>query len=183
MSKALKQLQTLFERFANNRSLDDLLGKAKQCAIDVREDKDLQRWFQEFFQTIRKMVNDAGYMRSEELKQTKKDLRTRWKKFFVDESESGWKTDYEAFKKELTAFETALSQDKDMKRLRDAHVQLGKAIEEGLVEAGSEGKTGLEAAMDQVSWFWRDIFQVYIPRALTFMKGVPIPRYVFLALF
>ncbi|KAK0436403.1 hypothetical protein EV421DRAFT_1122474 [Armillaria borealis] len=174
VSKALKQLQTLFERFANNRSLDDLLGKAKQCAIDVREDKDLQRWFQEFFQTIRKMVNDAGYMRSEELKQTKKDLRMRWKKF--DEPESGWKTDYEAFKKELSAFETALSQDKDMKRLRDAHVQLGKAIEEGLVEAGSEGKKGLEAAMDQVSWFWRDIFQVYIPRALTFMKGVPIPR-------
>lgn len=175
VSKALKQLQTLVERFANNRSLDDLLNKAKQCVIHVREDKDLQRWFQEFFQAIRKMVNDAGYMRSEELKQTKKDLRTRWKKFFVDES-SGWKMDYEVFKKELNGFELALSQDKDMKRLRDAHVQLGKAIEEGLVETGSVAKTGLEAAMDEVSWFWRDIFQVYIPRALTVMKGVPIPR-------
>ncbi|KAK0470635.1 hypothetical protein IW261DRAFT_1001355 [Armillaria novae-zelandiae] len=175
VSKALKQIQTLVERFANNRSLDDLLGKAKQCAIHVREDRDLQRWFQEFFQAIRKMVNDAGYMRSEELKQSKKDLRTRWKKFFVDES-SDWKMDYDALRKELDAFELALSQDKDMKRLRDAHVQLGKAIEEGFAEDGLEAKTGLEAAMEQVSWFWRDTFQVYIPCALTFMKGIPIPR-------
>ncbi|KAK0502385.1 hypothetical protein EDD18DRAFT_690114 [Armillaria luteobubalina] len=175
LSKALKQLQTLVERFANNQSLDDLLGKAKQCAIHIREDRELERWFQEFFQAIRKMVNDAGYMRSEELKKAKKDLRTRWKKFLVDES-SGWKLDYNALRKELNAFELALSQDKDMKRLRDAHVQLGKAIEEGFAEVGPEAKTGLEAAMEQVSWFWRDIFQVYIPRALTFMKGVPIPR-------
>ncbi|KAK0218812.1 hypothetical protein IW262DRAFT_1059096 [Armillaria fumosa] len=175
LSKALKQLQTLVERFANDRSLDDLLCKAKQCAIHVREDSELQRWFQAFFQAIRKMVNDAGYMRGEELKKTKKDLRTRWKKFFVDES-SGWKLDYDALRKELNAFELALSQDKDMKHLRDAHVQLGKAIEKGFAEAGSEAKMGLEVAMEQVSWFWRDIFQVYIPRALTFMKGVPIPR-------
>ncbi|KAK0187121.1 hypothetical protein F5146DRAFT_1105014 [Armillaria mellea] len=175
VSKALKQLQTLVERFANNQSLDDLLNKVKQCVIHVCEDQDLQRWFQEIFQAIRKMVNDAGYMRSEELKRTKKDLRMRWKNFLVDES-SDWKTDYEVFKKELNDFELALSQDNDMERLRNAHVQLGKAIEEGLVEIGSVAKTGLEAAMDEVLWFWRDLFQVYIPRALTVMKGVPIPR-------
>ncbi|KAK0498402.1 hypothetical protein EDD18DRAFT_1308634 [Armillaria luteobubalina] len=168
VSKALKQLQTLFERFANNRSLNDLLVKGKQCAIDVREDKDLQKWFQEFFQVIRKTVNDPGYMQSEDIEQAKKDLRTRWKKFFVEDSK--WKTHYEAFRNELNAFEAALNQDKDTKRLRDAHVQLGKVIEDGLVEAGSEAKAGLHAAMERASWFWRDIFQVYIPHALTFMK-------------
>ncbi|KAK0206169.1 hypothetical protein DFS33DRAFT_1499100 [Desarmillaria ectypa] len=174
VSKALKQLKTLVERFANNRSLNDLFAKAKQCAIDVREDKDLQKWFQEFFQVIRKTINDAGYMQSEDLEQAKKELRTRWKKLFVEDSK--WKTHYGAFRNELSAFEAALSQDKDTKRLRDAHVQLGKAIEDGLVEAGSEAKSGLHAAMERASWFWRDIFQVYIPRALTFMKGFPIPR-------
>ncbi|KAK0467954.1 uncharacterized protein EV420DRAFT_1502084 [Desarmillaria tabescens] len=174
VSKALKELKTLVERFANNRSLNDLFAKAKQCAIDVREDKDLQKWFQELLQVIRKTINDVGYMQSEELKQTKKDLRTRWKKFFVEDSK--WKTHYGALRNELNAFEAALSQDKDTKRLRDAHVQLGKAIEHGLVEAGAQAKSGLHAAMEQASWFWRDIFQVYIPRALTFMKGFPIPR-------
>ncbi|KAK0231173.1 hypothetical protein IW262DRAFT_1261912 [Armillaria fumosa] len=174
VSKALKQLQTLFERFANNRSLNDLFTKAKQCAIDVREDKDLQKWFQEFFQVIRKTVNKPGYMQSEDIEQAKKDLRTRWKKFFVEDSK--WKTHYEAFRNELNALEAALNQDKDTKRLRDAHVQLGKVIEDGLVEAGSKAKAGLHAAMERASWFWRDIFQVYIPRALTFMKGFPIPR-------
>ncbi|KAK0490636.1 hypothetical protein IW261DRAFT_1547004 [Armillaria novae-zelandiae] len=174
VSKALKQLQTLFERFANNRSLNDLFAKAKQCAIDVREDKDLQKWFQEFFQVIRKTINDPGYMQSDDIEQAKKDLRTRWKKFFVEDSK--WKTHYEAFRNELNAFEAALNQDKDTKRLRDAHVHLGKVVEDGLVEAGSEAKAGLHAAMERASWFWRDIFQVYIPRALTFMKGFPIPR-------
>ncbi|KAG7445887.1 uncharacterized protein BT62DRAFT_1076305 [Guyanagaster necrorhizus] len=174
VSKALKQMQTLFERFANNRSLDNLFAKARQCAIYVHDDKDLHKWFQEFFQVTRKTINEAGYMYSEEYEQAKKGLWTRWKKFFVEESK--WKTHYEALKHEINAFEEVLNQDKDTKRFRDAHAQLAKTIEDRLVEAGSEVKSGLEAAMERASWFWRDIFQVYIPRALTYLKGFPIPR-------
>ncbi|KAF9011677.1 hypothetical protein BDZ89DRAFT_963742 [Hymenopellis radicata] len=174
VTKAFKALKTLAERLAGGKSLDDLYSKGRQCAVHVQNDEHLQAWFHEFFRVVRRTLDEAGYMRSDECNNTRKDLRVRWKRFFEGNTE--WKRDWDCFKAEVSAFQNALDEDKDLRRLRDAHLQLGQAIEKRLIEGSQAATTGLQAAMDQASWFWRDIFQVYMPRFLSFMKDVPIPR-------
>ncbi len=176
VTKAFQALKTLVERLAGGRSLDDLYTTGRQCAMHVQQDENLQAWFRDFFRVVRRTLDEAGYVRSDECKRTRKELRVQWKRFFEDDAD--WKREWDAFKAELTAFENALDADKDLRRLRDAHLQLGQAVEKGLMEGGQAATTGLQAAMDQASWFWRDIFQVYMPKFLSFMKDVPIPRFV-----
>lgn len=156
--------------------MDDLYSQGRRCAIHIQNDKNLQKWFNEFFSAIRRTLDESGYVKSDEFKHTKKELRTRWKKFFEEDTQ--WKKDWDGFKRELLSFETALKEDKDLNKLKDAHAQLGQAIERGLVDTGDKAQTGLQAVMEQASWFWRDVFQVYIPQALNSMKDIPIPRSV-----
>jgi len=33
-------------------------------------------------------------------------------------------------------------------------------------------------ALDQATWFWQDLFRVYLPKVLSKLKDIPIPRYV-----
>ena len=47
-----------------------------------------------------------------------------------------------------------------------------------MTRAGEEVESGLKTAVDQATWFWQDLFKIYIPNLLSKMKDVPIPRYV-----
>lgn len=141
----------------------------------------MKAWFDEFSGHVRKSLDEPGYASSEEGKQKKKDLRVRWKKFLDADSAEGrkWKADVDALREELRAFDEAVRGDADLERVREAHAKLGRDIESGLVEASVRGaQTGVEAVMEKATWFWQDLFKVYVPRFLNMMKDVPIPRCV-----
>ena len=82
----------------------------------------------------------------------------------------------EAVKAEFAKVEGGLKSDADLNRLKAEHAKLGEDIERGLVEAGQEAKTGMQAAVEQATWFWQDLFKVYVPRIMSKMGDVPIPR-------
>ncbi|KAJ3765925.1 hypothetical protein FB446DRAFT_759221 [Lentinula raphanica] len=175
--KALQSIETLLSRLSHT-SLSELVSTIRRCAIDVRDDQDLRRWFDEFFTHLRRDLDESGYIRSDEAKRVRKDLRTRWKEMLDQDSDFGrtWKKDVEAMKAQIKKFQDGLRNDEDLNRLREAHLKLGDAIENGLIEAGDQAQTGAQAVMEQLTWFWQDLFRVYLPRALSMMKDIPIPR-------
>jgi hypothetical protein len=75
--KAIRHIRTFIERLAGGKSLDDLLSKVSTCAVDVKADKDLKSWFDDFFAHVRRSLNQAGYARSDVASKTYKDLR-KW---------------------------------------------------------------------------------------------------------
>ena len=174
--KALKLLRTLVERFAN-APLEPLLQKTRICANSVLKDQELKAWFDDFFSTARKNLSEPGYARSEEAQGKRKELRLRWRTLL--EKSDKWKASVDDVMEELKKVEAGIRSDEDLNRVREAHAKLGRDIEQGLVEAGQEAQTGMQAAVEQATWFWQDLFKVYIPRIMSKMRDIPIPRLVF----
>ncbi|KAF8828118.1 hypothetical protein HHX47_DHR4000617 [Lentinula edodes] len=178
ITKALQAIETLLSRLAHTDSLSKLVSTIRKCAVDIRDDQDLRSWFDDFFTHLRRDLDEPGYIRSDENKRVRKDLRIRWKDMLDQDSEFGrtWKNDVEAMKGQIQKIQNGLKSDEDLNRLRDAHLKLGEAIETGLIEVGDQAQTGMQAVVEQLTWFWQDLFRVYLPRALSMMKDIPIPR-------
>lgn len=43
-----------------------------------------------------------------------------------------------------------------------------------------EAVTGMQAAVEQATWFWQDLFKIYILRVFSKMRDVPVPRFILL---
>ena len=173
--KALGLIRTLVERLAGT-SLEPLVQKSRTCANSIVRDEDLKKWFDEFLATTRKNLAEPGYARSDESQAKRKELRIRWRTLL--EKDQKWKASVDSIKEELKKVEEGLTNDEDLNALKEAHLKLGEDIERGLVEAGKEAQTGMQAVIEQATWFWQDLFKVYLPKMLEKMRDVPIPRYV-----
>ncbi|PPQ81993.1 hypothetical protein CVT26_004370 [Gymnopilus dilepis] len=171
--KALTGFRTVIERLANT-SLEPLIKKVRTCANLILRDEDLRKWFDDFFALARKSLKEPGYARSDEAKEKRKQLRIRWRSML--EKDDKWKTQVDAVQRELKKVTDGLESDRDLKKVRDAHAVLGQDIASGLVAASEEAQSGMQAAVEQATWFWQDLFKVYIPRFLSKMQDVPIPR-------
>ena len=93
-----------------------------------------------------------------------------------------WKTTLEKddkWRKAVDSIKNELKKDEDLNRVKEAHEKFGMDIEEGFVEA----EIGVQAAVKQATWFWQDLFKVYIPRVFSKMRDVPVPRFVFFLFF
>lgn len=167
--KALSLLRTLVERLANT-SLEPLIEKTRGCAHSILQDPELKAWFDDFFSTVRKNLSEPGYARSEEAQNKRKELRVRWRTLL--EKSDQWKASVDDVKEEAKKVEAGIRNDEDLNRVREAHAKLGSDIEQGLVEAGQEAQTGMQAAIEQATWFWQDLFKVYLPRLMSKMKDI-----------
>lgn len=170
-------MRTFIERLAGGQSLDKFFARVRNCAVDITADEYLKSWFRDFFAHVRKSLDQRGYARSKEASEMYDDLRHRWKVLSSQDSDAGkrWKEDVDAFQQEIRAFEEGLRSDKDLSRVRKAHVRLGEQLEDSVAKSGS---VGLQLAKDQAAWFWQDLFHVYVPRLLRLVRDIPIPRYV-----
>ena len=172
--KALIQFGNLLERFAN-APLQPLFDTVRGCVQSITRDERLRRWFNDFFELARKNLGEPGFGLSQESRMARENLRNRWNELL--EKDLKWKSEVDQFKKELDVIQRGINSDEDLMRLRAAHERLSQDIQRGLAEVGAEStQAGLQAAMEQVTWFWRDLFTVYISRILAFLKDVPIPR-------
>lgn len=172
---ALNNIRILCERLAGGRSLDDICSKLHACALDIKQDKDLQAWFDDFIAHVHNGLETPGYVRSGEAQAKRDELERRWKELIDHNSDVAkqWKTDLEAFRRELREFQQAIANDADLYRAKEARIRLVRDIEKTVVTGG---RLGLQFAMDQASWFWEDFFNVYTQRILSLLKSIPIPR-------
>lgn len=176
IAKALDALKTLLDRFANHESsVDAILEKAQRFVTAARGDsKEVKAWVDAFFEHAHTSLVNPDYPRSDDAREVRRDLRKRGRVMLDADTDAGraW-TD---LKETARVFGGALMADEDIERVRAAHAQLGADAERGLVEAGEEAETGVQAVLERASWFWRDLFTVYAPRMLAMLKDVPIPR-------
>ncbi|TFK49777.1 hypothetical protein OE88DRAFT_1662432 [Heliocybe sulcata] len=173
--QSLRAMRTLAERLAGGKSLDDLFANLRTCLVDIRQDDDLKKWFNDFSAHVRKSLDEPGYIHSDECTDRYSELRQRWRDLMSQDSDEGrkWKADVKQFNEEWTAFNKRIDQDQDIQRIRGAWAKFGNDLEEAMLEAGS---TGLQIAAAQANWFWQDIFNVYMPRVFGALKDIPIPR-------
>jgi len=171
----IRGLRTVLERLAGGKSLDDLFGALRVCGVDIKQDNDLREWSDALLTHLRKSVDERGYVRSDEARQESERLRTRWKELLDADSDTGrkWKEDVGQLKQEAAAFQRAVDHDEELRKVRRAHAKLGEDLEESLLVAGS---SGLQATMEKAPWFWQDVFNVYLPKAVGMLKDIPIPR-------
>jgi hypothetical protein len=189
--KALSLLREFVERLANH-SMDPLIKTLRSASASIAKDEDLKKWFDDFFALTRRALSEQDFARSDEATQKRKELRIRWRTQI--EKDATWKDAVEKVKVKLSKFDQGMRNDKDLNAIKDANAQLGADIETGLVRVGKvagekaadaaeavteravDSAGGIQAAVEQATWFWQDLFKVYLPKFLSKMKDVPIPR-------
>ncbi|KAF9448146.1 hypothetical protein P691DRAFT_670047 [Macrolepiota fuliginosa MF-IS2] len=171
--KALEGLKTFFERISGV-DFNSLISSFRSIIAIIVNDKDLKSWFYECLGEVRRGLSEAGYARSDSAAEKRRQLQARWRSLLARDDR--WKATVDDFKQEFNKVEAGFSHDKDLIRIKKAHERFNGDVERGLVEVGHEAETGLQAAIEQVTWFWQDLFKVYLPRVMSKMKHMPIPR-------
>lgn len=174
LHQALRGARTLAERLSGGKSLDDLFAAIRAVAADIRSDPDTKAWFDDFFTHTRKTLREPGYIRSDEATAKGKELRERWQQLLDADSDVGhkWKKDVDTLQTQAREFQERAENELGLNRLRDAQARFGNDLA-GAV--GSGAQAGLQALAES-GWVFQDILNVYFPRVLGQLKGIPIPR-------
>ncbi|KAI0826244.1 hypothetical protein BC629DRAFT_1578653 [Irpex lacteus] len=180
--KAIRGAREFFERQADGKSLDDFFGALRVCGVDIQQDEKLRKWTDDVLDHLQKSLDEKGYVRSGESKEKRKELRERWNKMMDPEHPEGeegrkWQEDVGKLKAEWNEFDKALQAGEDLSRVRKAQSKLASDIENAFITAASKGaEKAADTALDQPVWLWQDIFNAYLPRVLSLIKDIPIPR-------
>ncbi|KAI0301492.1 hypothetical protein BC826DRAFT_569561 [Russula brevipes] len=172
---AIRYINELAQNVAGGQSLDPFHSALRMCVIDIRNDPNLQQWFEDYLAYARRALEHVGDNDLEEMRKTRQDLRLRMNELTDIKSDEGrqWKENFEALRQEVREFQARMEQDKDLQAVRKAHAQFGRDIEDALVDVAA---VGLQTAMSGASWLWTDVLNVYLPRFVCMLKSIPIPR-------
>ena len=173
--KAIRTIRTFAERLAGGKSLDDFFAILRVCGVDIQKDEHLRSFFDELLAHLQKSLDERGYGRSEESQRTLKDLKAKWKELYDANTPEGqkWRQDIGSLKHEWKKFLQAFEAGEDTRKIQRAQGKLGADIEQALVSVAGAGTT---SALDAVPWLWQDFFNAYVPRVLSIIKDIPIPR-------
>ncbi|KAF9554848.1 hypothetical protein CPC08DRAFT_643741 [Agrocybe pediades] len=192
LTKALDMIKTLVERLSGDNSIDGLLDALRRgvgALLKAEDDKsgqqhnaeqgkgELKAWFDDALTYARQLLGEPGYSRSEKGQKQRKALRKRWISLYEGENNSEWRRAVDDIQYELGKLLDGFEQDKDLNRLKLAHIRFGQDLANGWVEVGSvAGSVGAGEALEQATWFWQDLFRVYLPKIIGKLKDIPIPR-------
>lgn len=180
---AIRGVREFFERNANGKSLDDFFGALRVCGVDIQQDQQLRQAMDDTLDHMRRCIDERGYVRSDEAQEKREELKSRWSEITSADTTEGqkWREDYERLKNEWKDFSVALEGGEDLHRLRKAQAKLATDLENAFVAAASKAadKAAENAgALNQPIWMWQDMFNAYLPRLLSLIKDIPIPRLV-----
>jgi len=171
LPEAFRQLNTVLERLAGGKSTQNLHDTVRIVRDDIRDNSELRQLVSDANTFVHRGLEDSQFAESEQFDSQKDDLMNRWRTILNAETPESkkLKTDMEALQRELEAFQEAIQNDAALNRLKVAMEKFGK----DLAKAAADG-----AVMSQTSipWIWKDILNVYLPLALEYVKGIPIPR-------
>ena len=134
-------------------------------------------FFDGLLEHLRKSVDERGYVRSDEAKQRRHDLDAKWHEIHDADTPEGkkWRDDWAKLKHEWREFQKAFDAGEDTRRIQKAQAQFGVDLEQAMIAAAG---AGAQSAWDASPWLWQDFFNAYVPRMLSIVKEIPIPRYV-----
>jgi len=165
--KVVESFKQLLENLANGRSVDPLLETAKKVFDDIKNDDRLTEYFEDLEKFVRKVLEDPDYAMSKQPKEEAGKLQERGQALLKENAD--WKKDSDALLKELEGFANDIKDDKESKDLAEAFKKLGQ-------DTAKTAKVGASMFRGQAGAFYRDIFNVVVPRALALLQEIPIPR-------
>jgi hypothetical protein len=174
--KAIRYVNKFLQNIAGGKTLADLHSALRMCIIDIRNDTDLRQWVEDYIAYARRALENVGDNDMEGIRDTRQVLSRRWNELTDTGSDKSrkLKEDFQVLRKEVHEFQERVEQDKDLQAVRQAHAKLGRDIEDTFVDVAA---VGLQATVSGTSWFWVDLFNVYLPRFISTIKSIPIPRY------
>lgn len=177
--KAIRGVREFFERNANGKSLDDFFGALRVCGVDIQQDKQLRSATDDTLDFLRRCIDEKGFVRSGEADKKREELRSRWHDITSAETPEGqkWRDDYEKLQTEWKEFNVAFEGGEDLARLRSAQAKFASDLESAFGAAASKGaEKAAQVSTEQSVWVWQDVFNAYVPRLLSLVKDIPIPR-------
>ncbi|THH32403.1 hypothetical protein EUX98_g1751 [Antrodiella citrinella] len=177
--KAIRAVRTFVERMAGGKSLDDFFGVLRVCGVDIQQDQHLREFFDELLDHLRKSVDERGYVRSDEAQQMRDDLKAKWRELHDADTEEGqkWRDDIGKLQAAWEDFMKAFDSGEDTRRIQRAQSKLGTDLEQAMVSAaGAAASNAIDQGLQNGPWLWQDLFNAYIPRLLSIVKDIPIPR-------
>lgn len=166
---AIKCINTLLERLAGGKSTTRLKDSFRVVLIDIRDDPELRRYFDDVHNFSRRTLQEPNYARSQEHEQRRQELRERWKQLQSGENRRKWHDDSEHLRDEMNDFFGRIQNDSDVRRVQEAAVVFGNDLAEAVKDLST-------AATGNANWLWQDAMDVLLPKVVDTLKEIPIPR-------
>ena len=161
IADATLQFRTLLERFANGKSMDNIIKALDQIYTDAQNDSDLRNWFSNLNQFVRRSLLEPGYILEDDCEKEGQELRESGKHFFTEK----YRGHQEALADEIQLWFTALADDPLNQRLGDDVKRLTKDL-----LFNEEGNLTFKPKL------WKDIRTEILPEIVRRIGYVPIPR-------
>lgn len=165
--KAIESFKKFIENTAGGKSTDPLVETARKVLDDIKGDERLKSYLDDVEKFISKLLEDPDYATSKAPKRDGGKLYDRGQELLQENAD--WKKDASALQKELESFGKAIADDKESKAIAQAFEKLGK-------DTKDTAKLGVQMFKGQAGAFYRDAINVVLPRILSLIKEIPIPR-------
>lgn len=166
VQQAGRDLKAFIEKLAN-KSLDDVISTAQAAAKDVRDNDKLAKYFEELENYVDRLLFDPGYVVSQKAYRKASSLYDDGQSLLKENDQ--WKQDAAALQKELEALADGIANDGATNRLVQSIENLGDSI-------ATAGKVGFNALSVEGVGLYRDITDVLVPRLISLVKEIPVPR-------
>ncbi|RPA99516.1 hypothetical protein L873DRAFT_1683147 [Choiromyces venosus 120613-1] len=164
--RAVQDLKAIIMVFADGKSLDDIHSAAKKVIEDIQSDEDLHNFYRDVFSFLNRALKQMDFITSDAADAEAHELYDRSTRL-LQEKRDAYQPDMEALFQELTSFLTAISQDRENRRV----IEASKKVFNDLVILDSRGNfKGFKRRIV------RDMLDVLLPRLLGEVRYVPIPR-------
>lgn len=161
LKRALDELRTLLERFANNTSLNIILDSIDTLIDDANRDDRLREWFQQIDVFVRKALLEPGFILEDECNREAERLRDSGREFY----EGKYKAHMDHLFNSVSTWFKAMGDDSLNKRFAQDWARLTNDL---LFD--SQGSLAFKSEL------WADIRKVILPEIVDKIGYIPIPR-------
>lgn len=154
---------TIFERFANGRSLEPVQNAADQMYTDANNDPELRQWWKAADDYVHRVLLEPGYVMDEECDQEGEQLKRVASSWFGENGR--YKAHWDNLWDQLSNWFKAFHEDELNRQFGDDW----KRLTQHLVY-DEDGKFTFKPHL------WNDIRRVILPAAIRNIGYIPIPR-------
>ncbi|KAI0737543.1 hypothetical protein C8Q80DRAFT_1276300 [Daedaleopsis nitida] len=161
LQQSLSEIRTLFERFANGRSLSTIGEPMQTLYDDAQQDERLRHWFREVDEYIREVLLQPGYVLDDQANDRARQLKDSGREFY----DGKYKGHFDNLFNSVGEWFRAWSEDPLNKRIGNNFAQLTKDLL-------FDGDGNLQFKPE----LWRDVRYEILPAFIDQLGYVPIPR-------
>ncbi|KAF8632724.1 hypothetical protein AX15_001721 [Amanita polypyramis BW_CC] len=161
LKRAIDELRTLLERFANNTSFDIVIDAIDALIDDAQRDEQLRAWFQRVDTYLRKVLFEPGYVLEEACNKEAEQLRNSGREYY----DVKYKDHFSHLFNSISTWFKAMGEDPLNKTFGEDWARLTKNL---LFD--SEGSLAFKSEL------WHDVRKVILPQIVDKIGYIPIPR-------